>query len=164
MYMCIILYDIYVCGKCCIIISIWFSHFLSLSLSLIPPSLPPSLSPSPSLPPPLLHLQIHSLSTRPVQWQCPLCSTSLQETVFVWWSGGWGKWYSQRLWPLVMMPCVQVNLCFDQLVYKLSEQIFQYYKHLAARYHIVHTTYPQWHCTCTDTMCNTCTVPVKPSS
>ncbi len=32
-------------------------------------------------------------------------------------------------------PCVrpQVNLCFDQLVYKLSEQIFQYYKHLAAR-------------------------------
>ena len=28
---------------------------------------------------------------------------------------------------------VQVNLCFDQLVYKLSEQIFQYYKHLAAR-------------------------------
>jgi cytoplasmic FMR1 interacting protein len=26
----------------------------------------------------------------------------------------------------------EVNLCFDQLVYKLSEQIFQYYKHLAA--------------------------------
>ena len=27
----------------------------------------------------------------------------------------------------------QVNLCFDQLVYKLSEQIFLYYKQLAAR-------------------------------
>ena len=27
----------------------------------------------------------------------------------------------------------EVNLCFDQLVYKLSEQIFHYYKHLAAR-------------------------------
>ena len=30
------------------------------------------------------------------------------------------------------VPHIQVNLCFDQLVYKLSEQIFQYYKHLAA--------------------------------
>ena len=29
---------------------------------------------------------------------------------------------------------LQVNLCFDQLVYKLSEQIFQYYKHFAARW------------------------------
>lgn len=28
----------------------------------------------------------------------------------------------------------EVNLCFDQLVYKLSEQIFHYYKHLAARF------------------------------
>ena len=27
----------------------------------------------------------------------------------------------------------EVNLVFDQLVYKLSEQIFHYYKHLAAR-------------------------------
>ncbi len=27
----------------------------------------------------------------------------------------------------------ELNLCFDQLVYKLSEQIFHYYKHLAAR-------------------------------
>ena len=27
----------------------------------------------------------------------------------------------------------QVNLCFDQMVYKLSEQIFQYYKQLAAK-------------------------------
>ena len=27
----------------------------------------------------------------------------------------------------------EVNLCFDQLVFKLSEQIFHYYKHLAAR-------------------------------
>ncbi|OTF81096.1 hypothetical protein BLA29_013138, partial [Euroglyphus maynei] len=26
----------------------------------------------------------------------------------------------------------EVNLCFDQFVYKLSEQIFTYYKHLAA--------------------------------
>ena len=25
----------------------------------------------------------------------------------------------------------EVNLCFDQFVYKLSEQIFQHYKHLA---------------------------------
>ena len=31
----------------------------------------------------------------------------------------------------------EVNLCFDQLVYKLSEQIFNYFKHLAAR--CVHT-------------------------
>ena len=28
----------------------------------------------------------------------------------------------------------EVNLCFDQFVYKLSEQIFSYYKQLAARY------------------------------
>lgn len=28
----------------------------------------------------------------------------------------------------------EVNLCFDQFVYKLSEQIFAYYKQLAARY------------------------------
>jgi len=28
----------------------------------------------------------------------------------------------------------EVNLCFDQFVYKLSEQIFAYYKHLAGRY------------------------------
>ena len=28
----------------------------------------------------------------------------------------------------------EVNLVFDQLVYKLSEQIFHYYKYLAARY------------------------------
>lgn len=28
----------------------------------------------------------------------------------------------------------EVNLCFDQFVYKLSEQIFMYYKQLAARY------------------------------
>lgn len=28
----------------------------------------------------------------------------------------------------------EVNLVFDQLVYKLSEQIFHYYKHLAARW------------------------------
>ncbi len=28
----------------------------------------------------------------------------------------------------------EVNLCFDQLVYKLSEQIFHYYKHLATRW------------------------------
>lgn len=28
----------------------------------------------------------------------------------------------------------EVNLCFDQFVYKLSEQIFVYYKQLAARY------------------------------
>lgn len=27
----------------------------------------------------------------------------------------------------------QVNLCFDQFVYKLSDQIFAYYKHLAGR-------------------------------
>lgn len=27
----------------------------------------------------------------------------------------------------------EVNLCFDQFVYKLSEQIFAYYKHLAGR-------------------------------
>lgn len=27
----------------------------------------------------------------------------------------------------------EVNLCFDQFVYKLSEQIFLYYKHLAGR-------------------------------
>lgn len=27
----------------------------------------------------------------------------------------------------------EVNLCFDQFVYKLSEQIFAYYKQLAAR-------------------------------
>lgn len=27
----------------------------------------------------------------------------------------------------------EVNLCFDQFVYKLSEQIFSYYKQLAAR-------------------------------
>ena len=27
----------------------------------------------------------------------------------------------------------EVNLCFDQLVYKLSEQIFAYFRHLAAR-------------------------------
>jgi cytoplasmic FMR1 interacting protein len=25
----------------------------------------------------------------------------------------------------------EVNLCFDQFVYKLSEQIYAYYKHLA---------------------------------
>ena len=30
----------------------------------------------------------------------------------------------------------EVNLCFDQFVYKLSEQIFIYYKQLAARYSI----------------------------
>lgn len=29
--------------------------------------------------------------------------------------------------------CFQVNLCFDQFVYKLSEQMFAYYKHLAGR-------------------------------
>ena len=28
----------------------------------------------------------------------------------------------------------EVNLCFDQLMYKLSEQIFNYYKNLAGRY------------------------------
>ena len=28
----------------------------------------------------------------------------------------------------------EVNLCFDQFVFKLSEQIFVYYKHLAGRY------------------------------
>lgn len=28
----------------------------------------------------------------------------------------------------------EVNLCFDQFVYKLSEQIFAHYKQLAARY------------------------------
>lgn len=28
---------------------------------------------------------------------------------------------------------LQVNLCFDQFVYKLSDQIFAYYKHLAGR-------------------------------
>ena len=27
----------------------------------------------------------------------------------------------------------QVNLCFDQFVFKLSDQIFAYYKHLAGR-------------------------------
>lgn len=27
----------------------------------------------------------------------------------------------------------EVNLCFDQFVYKLSEQVFAYYKHLAGR-------------------------------
>ena len=29
---------------------------------------------------------------------------------------------------------LQVNLVFDQLTYKLSDQVFSYYKHLAARY------------------------------
>ena len=28
----------------------------------------------------------------------------------------------------------EVNLCFDQFVYKLSEQIFTHYKQLASRY------------------------------
>ena len=28
----------------------------------------------------------------------------------------------------------QVNLCFDQFVYKLSDQIFAYYKHWAGRW------------------------------
>lgn len=32
-----------------------------------------------------------------------------------------------------MIVCWQVNLCFDQFVYKLSDQIFAYYKHLAGR-------------------------------
>ena len=27
----------------------------------------------------------------------------------------------------------EVNLCFDQFVYKLSDQIFSYFKHLAGR-------------------------------
>lgn len=30
----------------------------------------------------------------------------------------------------------EVNLCFDQFVYKLSEQIFSHYKQLAGRYDI----------------------------
>ncbi len=30
----------------------------------------------------------------------------------------------------------QVDLCFDQLVFKLSEHIFAYYKSVAARYNI----------------------------
>jgi len=30
----------------------------------------------------------------------------------------------------------EVNLCFDQFVYKLSEQMFIYYKQLAARYSV----------------------------
>ena len=28
----------------------------------------------------------------------------------------------------------EVNLCFDQFVFKLSEQVFGYYKHLAGRW------------------------------
>ena len=43
----------------------------------------------------------------------------------------------------IIVTCVslfgsQVNLCFDQLVYKLSEQIFNYYKHMATRYHTLY--------------------------
>lgn len=34
----------------------------------------------------------------------------------------------------------EVNLCFDQFVYKLSEQILIHYKHLAARYFLVFET------------------------
>ena len=34
----------------------------------------------------------------------------------------------------------EVNLCFDQFVYKLSDQIFAYYKHWAGRYKLI--TFP----------------------
>lgn len=37
----------------------------------------------------------------------------------------------------------QVNLCFDQFVYKLADQIFAYYKILAGRYVKCHI-----HCVC----------------
>ncbi|KAF3828258.1 hypothetical protein GH733_004955 [Mirounga leonina] len=32
-----------------------------------------------------------------------------------------------------LLPCPQVNLCFDQFVYKLADQIFAYYKAMAGR-------------------------------
>lgn len=36
----------------------------------------------------------------------------------------------------------EVNLCFDQFVFKLSEQVFAYYKHLAGRSVYI---YGLWH-------------------
>ena len=38
----------------------------------------------------------------------------------------------------------QVNLCFDQLIYKLSEQVFSYYKHLAGSIYLDKAL--QWLC------------------
>lgn len=35
---------------------------------------------------------------------------------------------------MLIFSLFQVNLCFDQFVYKLADQIFAYYKILAGRY------------------------------
>lgn len=48
----------------------------------------------------------------------------------------------------------EVNLCFDQLVYKLSEQIFHYYKHLAARYGLTGNCETLFLCVCNQGGCN----------
>nr|KAG5711988.1 hypothetical protein BaRGS_026429 [Batillaria attramentaria] len=40
-------------------------------------------------------------------------------------------WYREFFLEMTMGARIQVNLCFDQFVYKLSDQIFAYYKHLA---------------------------------
>ena len=42
------------------------------------------------------------------------------------------KW-DRHQWHL-LLPLHQVNLCFDQFVYKLADQIFAYYKAMAGRY------------------------------
>lgn len=94
--------------------------------------------------------QVSGVPIWPIQWQCFLCIATVQKTVSLRrdWSRGneivrWTQiqlssntltfeiFLRITLYITFLRVSLKVNLCFDQLTFKLSECIFAYYKKAA---------------------------------